>query len=64
MDKINITSDKGTMSAKNMRLVITLEQKLDVSECYECGRSSSKIRQDVGIPESKVWNITKYAREI
>jgi hypothetical protein len=43
MDKINITSDKDTMRAKNIRLVITLEQNLDISECYECRHSSSKI---------------------
>jgi hypothetical protein len=46
MDKKRILSDKN-MIAKKKRLVITSQQKCDVTERHECSHSNSKIGQDV-----------------
>jgi hypothetical protein len=52
------------MSVKETRLVITVEQKFDVTERHERGHSNSKAGRDVGMSESTVRNIIKHSGEI
>jgi hypothetical protein len=64
MDKRKIPSDKDTTNAINTRLVITVEQKFDVTERHDRGHSISETGRDAGMSECTVWNIIKHSGEI
>jgi hypothetical protein len=62
MGKRKIPSDKTLRAHK--RLVITLEQKLYMTERHERSHINCKIGRDVGMPKSTARNIIKHAGEI
>ena len=63
-NSITITCLVGSDGTPRRRKFLTLDQKIEIVECYEAGMKTSAIARERGMPESSVRAIVKRKDQI